>query len=86
MKRKITTRFLASVSMLAFSAVGASAAPADGQCVSNGVQALGGKSGAKLIGAVASSQDPAPVQVIILDHVFNGADVTESILGVTICD
>lgn len=85
MKRKATTLLLASVSMLAFSAVSAAAAPADGQCVASGVQTLGGK-GLGIIGDVASSKAPAPVDVVILDHVFNGADVTESILGITICE
>ncbi len=73
-------------------------APADGTCVSNGVQTLGGK-GLGLISTAATGGLESftgvknSVPVVIMDHLFNGADVTESVAAVllgadsvTICD
>lgn len=82
MRRKLTT-IAAVAALTAFGAMPAMA-KADGQCVSNGVKALGGPT----IAAVANGSVDLGVSVsdIIKDHAFNGADVTESVLGVTICD
>ena len=72
--------------------------PADGQCVSNGVKTLGGK-GLGLISAAATGGLEGytgvknSVPVVIMDHLFNDADVTEvvaadllQVSSVTICD
>jgi formylmethanofuran:tetrahydromethanopterin formyltransferase len=101
MKKKIAT-LAAAAALAAVVAVPAAAAPADGQCVSNGVAALGGQ-GFKAIGAAANGS-LAPtlglpegtnlVPIVIADHLRNGADLTETLLagaglipdGTQICD
>ena len=72
--------------------------PADGQCVSNGVKTLGG-SGLGLISTAATgglagyTGEKNSVPIVIKDHLFNGADVTEAVAAdllqvafVTVCD
>lgn len=56
--------------------------PADGKCVAIGVKTLG--PGA--IKAAATGQLPVSLSFVIKDHAFNGADATEGLLGITICE
>ena len=78
-KRSIVTLAIAAMAMVGFPAV-AGAAPADGRCVATGA------------GATFDGQTKASVargglmSFVILDHAFNGADATEALLGLSICD
>ena len=82
MKRKLTA-VVVGASLAVFGAVPAMAA--DGQCVSKGVKALGGPTiSAAARGQVLEGINAVPV--IIKDHVFNNADVTEGLLGIIICE
>lgn len=82
MKRKVSA-MIVGASLAVFGAVPAMAA--DGQCVSNGVQLLGGQTISQAArGQVLEGINAVPV--VIKDHAFNGADVTEGLLGVTICE
>lgn len=82
MKRKLTAVVVGSA-LAVFGAVPAMAA--DGQCVSNGVKALGGQTiSAAARGGVLEGINAVPI--VIKDHAFNNADVTESLLGITICE
>lgn len=78
----------AAASISVFALVGtadAKPAPADGTCVSKGVRLLGGQAvSAAARGQVLPGVNAVPV--VILDHVFNNADVTEGLLNVTICE
>jgi hypothetical protein len=57
----------------------AGAAPADGRCVAKGA-------GATFDGPTkAAVAKGGLMSFVILDHAFNGADATESLLGITIC-
>lgn len=56
--------------------------PADGQCVATGVKTLG----AANIRAAARGELPVSLSFVIKDHAFNGANATESLLGITICE
>lgn len=89
MKRKIMTATLGAIAALALVAGPAVAAPgngpADGRCVSNGVKTLGGPTIAAVANGSVNLGEGVTVDVVIRDHVFNNADVTESILGVEIC-
>lgn len=86
MRKKMAT-IAAVAAMAVFGALPASAAPADGKCVSNGVKALGGAGiSAAATGNLLEGFDSNIVNVVILDHVFDNADLTESLLGITICD
>ncbi len=89
MKRRILTATLGTLTALALAAGPAMAAPgnapADGKCVSNGVKALGGPTIAAVANGSLNLGKGVTVDVVIRDHVFNNADVTESILGVEIC-
>lgn len=89
MKRKIALTAAAAmgVAMMAGPAVAMPEAPGDGQCVSSGVTALGGEAiAAAATGNLLSGVDDNLVNTVILDHVFNNANVTESLLGITICE
>lgn len=95
--RRVVVLMVVALLALGLMAAPASAAPADGKCVSNGVQTLGGK-GLGLISTAATggletfTGERNSVPVVIADHLFNGADVTESLTpvlvgdSVTICD
>lgn len=84
MKKKFGVMVLGTA-MALFAVAPAMAAPADGQCVSNGVKALGGATiSAAARGGVLEGLNAVPI--VINDHLRNGADVTEGIVGVTICD
>jgi hypothetical protein len=77
---------LATTALLLVAAVPASAAPADGRCVSKGVKLLGGPTiAAAANGTLAGTN---LVDFVILDHVFNDAAGTEDFLELprgTIC-
>lgn len=81
MSRKITAAIVgATLSMFTIAPAFASA---DGQCVSNGVRALDGATKAAVAqGAI----EGVSIKFVIMDHLTNGADATEALLGVTICD
>ena len=86
--KKIATVTLSAAAALALAAGPAVAGPGngngpkDGKCVSNGVQALSGAQKA----AAARGELPVSLQFIIDDHLTNGADATEALLEVTICE
>lgn len=85
MKTRIAAT-LATTALLLITAVPASAAPADGRCVSKGVKLLGGPTiAAAANGSLAGTN---LVDFVIKDHAFNGAAGTEAFLGLpagTIC-
>ena len=92
--RRVTTIMSAALLAVALMAAPALAggpkgyeAPADGQCVSQGVQALGGK-GARVMNAAATGgvvEGVNAVPIAILDHAFNNADGLAG-LGLDFCD
>jgi hypothetical protein len=55
---------------------------ADGRCVATGVTTLGPAA----VKAAATGQLPVSLSFVIKDHAFNGADATEGLLGITICE
>ena len=59
--------------------------PADGRCVAQGAGATfdGPTKAAVARGEVVEG---VKMKDVILDHAFNGADVVEGLLGITICD
>lgn len=59
-----------------------SSTPADGKCVATGVKTLGPAN----IKAAARGELPVSLSFVIKDHAFNGANATESLLGITICE
>ncbi len=87
MKKLLVTA--AAITALAIpSAALAGNGQADGQCVKTGVQLLGGK-GLGVISAAATGGvilGVNAVPIVIKDHAFNNADVTETLLGTTICE
>lgn len=90
MNRKFSTAILGATAAIALVAGPAAAAPgngpADGKCVSTGVQTLGGPTIAAVANGSVNLGEGVTVDVVIRDHAFNNADVTESILGRTICE
>ncbi|WP_052664094.1 hypothetical protein [Nitriliruptor alkaliphilus] len=85
MNKRIAATF-ATTALLLLTAAPASAAPADGRCVSKGVQLLGGPTiAAAANGSLAGTN---LVGFVIKDHAFDGAAGTEEFLGLpagTIC-
>lgn len=81
--RRIATIALGAALAVATFGTTALAAPPEypgGQCVRNGVQAVAPG------GGFAGYAKAGLASVIILDHVNNDADFTESVLGVEICN
>lgn len=93
--KKIATVTLGAAAALALAAGPAVAgpgdyeAPADGNCVSNGVQAVTSTPELGLGPGVSGAAKAGLVKTVILDHAFNNADATEALLGLgedAICD
>ena len=83
LKRKIATGALVLTALTAGSVLTsttAGAAPADGRCVATGA-------GATFDGPTKAGVAKAGLMsFVIRDHAFNGADATESLLGISICE
>ena len=81
MKKVLAAATLTAGLVLAVPTV-ASAAPADGKCVAKGA---GFTFDGPTKASVARGELPVGMSFVIKDHVFNGANATEGLLGVTIC-
>jgi hypothetical protein len=82
--KQLIAGVLMAASAVAVSAVAgaqpAGAQPADGRCVAEGA-------GFTFDGPTKAGVAKAGLMsFVILDHAFNGADATEDLLGITICE
>ena len=80
MKKKLFAASIVLAGGLLVAPAAAGAAPADGRCVAKGA-------GATFDGPTKSAVAKAGLMsFVITDHAFNGADGTEALLGLTICE
>jgi hypothetical protein len=83
-KLLVTAAALVAIAVPATAVAAPGPTPADGRCVATGVKFLGGKTiSAAARGQVLPGINAVPI--VIKDHAFNNANVTEGLLGVTIC-